>query len=75
MKIKFKNDSSIETIDTIEEQKRGQRAKIHPIDDYKKSSVCDTCENDDYWECAFCCAKCYEDYGECPDPDCDSMDI
>lgn len=44
-------------------------------DDYRETSVCDTCENDDYWECCFCCAKCYEDYDECPDPDCDPMDI
>ena len=33
MKIKFENGSSIETIDTIEEPKRGQRAKIYPLDD------------------------------------------
>ena len=75
MKIKFENGSSIETIDTIEEPKRGQRAKIYPIDDYKEPSVCDDCEIGDGWECQFCCSKCYEDYGECPNHDCDPMDI
>ena len=44
MKIIFENGSSIETIDTIEEPKRGQRAKICPVDDYKEPSVCDDCE-------------------------------
>ena len=62
IKIKFENGSSIETIDTIEEPKRGQRAKIYPIDDYKEPSVCDDCEIGDGWECQFCCSKCYEDY-------------
>lgn len=44
MKIKFENGSSIETIDMIKELKRGQRAKIYPIDNYKEPSVCDDCE-------------------------------
>lgn len=51
MKIKFENGSSIETIDTKEEIKRRQRAKIYPIDDYKEPSVCDDCEIGDGWEC------------------------
>ena len=55
--------------------KRGQRAKIFPVDDYIEISVCDDCEIGDGWECQFCCSKCYEDYGECPNPDCDPMDI
>ena len=75
MKIKFKNGSSIETIGMIEEPKRGQRAKIYPVYDYKEPSVCDDCEIGDGWECQFCCSKCYEDYGECPNSDCDPMDI
>ena len=44
MKIKFENGSSIETIDMIKELKKGQRAKIYPIDDYREPSVCDDCE-------------------------------
>ena len=44
MNIKFENGSSIETIDTIENPKRGQRAKIYPVDDYREPSVCDDCE-------------------------------
>ena len=75
MKIRFKNGSLIETIDTIETIKRGQRAKIYPVDDNKEPSVCDDCGIGDGWECQFCCSKCYEDYGECPNPDCDPMDI
>ena len=58
-----------------EKPKRGQRAKIYPVDDYREPSVCDDCEIGDGWECQFCCSKCYEDYGECPNPDCDPMDI
>lgn len=75
MKIKFRNGNSIETIDTNEESKRGQRAKIYPIDDYKEPSVCDDCEIGDGWECRFCCSKCYEDYdGELPEEHCDNCD-
>lgn len=33
MNIKFENGSSIETIDILVEPKRGQRAKIYPVDD------------------------------------------
>ena len=51
IKIRFKNGSSIETIDMIEEPKRGQRAKIYPVDDYREPSVCDDCEIGDGWEC------------------------
>lgn len=76
MKIKFWNGSSLETIDTTEQPKRGQRAKIYPIDDYKEPSVCDECEIGDGWECQFCCSKCYEDYdGELPDGYCDNCDL
>lgn len=42
--------------------KRGQRAKIFPVDDYREPSVCDDCEIGDGWEYQFCCGKCYEDY-------------
>ena len=52
------------TISTKQKNKRGQRAKIYPIDDYRGTSVCDDCEIGDGWECQFCCSKCYADYGK-----------
>ena len=70
MRIEFENGSVIQSIDEDEEPKRGQRAKIYPVDD---------CKIGDGWECQFCCSKCYEDFdGELPEgycDDCDSMDI
>lgn len=79
MRIELENGSVIESIDTDEEHKRGQRAKIYPVYDYKGYSVCDDCEMGDGWECQFCCSKCYEDFdGELPEgycDYCDSMDI